>query len=521
MTGYRQRLHGVSLRSRITAWYAGMLLLTLLVFSLGIHFGFRQYLKLSIQSELSSDAHSVVTDFLARMPDKGRDWALDELREAYPPTDNQPFIRLSAGRTVLLEPQLPNSTTPSLAGVPIASTVRAEGAFHRFQIKPLGTVMIYSLPYAAPNGTRYQIEIGTSLDVSIAAVRSLDKLLMLTAPLILIIGVVGGYLLMMRPLRPLLVLTEKAENIGRTALGERLPVIPTADELERLTRSLNGMIERLEEAIAHNNRFSADASHELRTPLTIIRGEMEEMLRLPDLPPQAVENLISALDEAERMSRIVSSLMTITRLEIGGEQMAREPLNLTALVRTTSEQMRLLALEKGFPLTFTADEDVWVHADPMRLKQVVVNLIDNAIKYTPGTDLLSLEEGETWEAEDRAPVRDTIAESAIPGVKVRVSRSLKTGTLEISDCGVGIAAESLPHIFDRFYRADFARTRASGGGGLGLAIVKSIVTAHDGTISATSDEGMGTTMSVELPLSFAYPVATAFPAASDAVAASS
>jgi signal transduction histidine kinase len=483
-----------------------MLLVTLVVFSLGIHFGLRQYFKASIQRELYGDAHSVVNDYLAHISEKGQEWALGELREAYPPTDDEPFVRLSTGSRVLLATQSANSTASILGTLPLARTVQPEGAFHRYHVAPQNVVMIYSLPYRAPDGRTYEVEMGESLAVSMATLGSLDKLLCETTPLILVIGVMGGYVLMKRPLRPLLVLTEKAENIGRNALGERLPVIPTADELERLTHSLNGMISRLEEAIAHNHRFSADASHELRTPLTIMRGEMEEMLQLPGLPAQAVENLISSLDEAERMSRIVSSLMVITRLEIGGEQIAREPLNLTALVRTTSEQMRLLALEKGFPLSFESEGEVWVHADPMRLKQMVVNLIDNAVKYTPQIDLLTPEEWDEGEGAERfGGTLQPISEDVPTGVSVRIMRDFKAAVLEITDNGVGISADALPHIFERFYRADYARTRSAGGVGLGLAIVKSILAAHDGTISARSEEGVGTTMHVELPLAASYP----------------
>jgi signal transduction histidine kinase len=499
MMGLRQQLHGVSLRVRITLWYAGMLLITLVIFSLGIHFGIDQYLKHSVQRELASDAQSIVNDFLSRINEKGESWALGEIREAYPPSDNDPFVRISSGDRVFIEPQLPGGLQSPLASLPSASAVPPEGSFHRYKVDR-DWVMIYSLPYRAPNGQVFKVETGTSLALSYAAIHTLDRLLLLAMPLLLLAGAGGGYLLMKRPLKPLRDLTEKAEVIGRKELGERLPVSPTADELERLTHSLNRMIDRLEEALAHNHRFSADASHELRTPLTIMRGELEELLGLPDLPSQAVENLVSTLDEIERMSCIVSSLMTITRLDVGGERMAIQPVSLTVLARTTSEQMRLLAVERGFELKFAATTDIWVNADPMRLKQVLVNLIDNAIKYTPQVDLLTID-GE--ELESTAVHFDSYRGAAVDkgaGITVQVTAQQDKAVLEIRDHGVGISLDSLPHIFGRFYRADFARTRVSGGVGLGLAIVKSIVTAHDGTVSASSELGLGTTMRVELPL---------------------
>ena len=324
-----------------------------------------------------------------------------------------------------------------------------------------------------------EVETGTSLFAMQETLRSLTKTLFVATMMILVLATMGGYFLMNQPLRPLVVLTEKAADIGRKQLGERLPVLPTGDELERLTHSLNGMIDRLEEALNHNYRFSADASHELRTPLTIMRGELEEMLRLEDLPAQAEENLVSALEEIDRMSLIVHSLMVITRLDAGGERMDLQPLDLSALVRTTMEHMRLLAEEKGLPLTCVCDHEVLVYADPMRMKQVLVNLIDNAIKYT-------LPAGEV----DPTP----------GGVEVTVFASGTNAWLKIADQGVGIAPEMLPYVFDRFYRADFARSRGDGGVGLGLAIVKAIVAAHKGSVSITSAPGQGSTVSVQLPL---------------------
>jgi signal transduction histidine kinase len=299
--------------------------------------------------------------------------------------------------------------------------------------------------------------------------------------LTLIAAAIGGYWLMKMPLRPLVVLAEQAEKIGRKELGERLPVIPTGDELERLTHSLNRMIERLEDSLALNYRFSADASHELRTPLTIMRGEMEEILQIDDLPLQAVENLISTLEEVDRMSRIVNSLMTITRLDAGGERMDMQVLDLSALVRSIVEHLRLLAEEKGLSLIAICDKPIFVNADPMRMKQVLVNLIDNAIKYT-------------------APRSRETGHSEAADVSVEISATGSHAYMRIADRGVGISRGALPHVFERFYRADFARSRVAGGVGLGLAIVKSIVMAHEGSVSITSTPARGSTVCVLLPL---------------------
>jgi signal transduction histidine kinase len=216
-----------------------------------------------------------------------------------------------------------------------------------------------------------------------------------------------------------------------------------------------------------------------------MRGELEEMLRIEELRPQAVENIVSTLEEIDRMSRIVNSLMTITRLDAGGERMTMQVLDLSELVRTTMDHMRLLAEEKGLPLNCECEREIYIYADPMRIKQVLVNLIDNAIKYTlPGEDFP--------ESSLQEPTRGR--------VDIAVFASGSSACLKVADQGIGIAPEVLPHVFDRFYRADFARSRDAGGVGLGLAIVKAIVTAHDGSVCITSTLDQGSTVLVQLPL---------------------
>ena len=379
------REYRFSLRARTTSWYVGLLAVALVVFSVGVYVCIRAYLNESLQRALSGTAHTISDDFLAKLPTKGDAWVLGEIRESYEASPNDHYVRLSMGDSVLY--QTAGMRDPSIQIGEIAlPRFSAEGAFHRGTIQGRD-VMIYSLPFRVTDGRLIEVEAGTALFSMQQTLHSLTKILTVATILILILATIGGYLLMTQPLRPLVVLTGKAADIGRKKLGERLPVIPTGDELERLTHSLNGMIDRLEESLNHNHRFSADASHELRTPLTIMRGELEEMLRIEELPPQAVENLVSTLEEIDRMSRIVNSLMTITRLDAGGERMTMHVLDLSELVSTTMDHMRLLAEEKGLPLNCACEREVYVYADPMRVKQVLVNLIDNAIKYTqPGED---------------------------------------------------------------------------------------------------------------------------------------
>jgi heavy metal sensor kinase len=291
-------------------------------------------------------------------------------------------------------------------------------------------------------------------------------------PLVVAVAIAGGYLLMRRALRPVDEITQSAERITSRNLSERLPAPKTGDEIERLSVGLNRMIERLGESFQHIHRFSADASHELRTPLTILRGELEAAVQQPQITPELRETLGSALEETERLSRIVESLMAIARLDAGEARVERAHFDLGELTNITTDQMRLLAEDKNIALRCEAKQHVRVEGDRSRLKQVIVNLVDNAIKYTPAGGHV--------------------------GVKVYTSNGF--GVLEVNDNGMGIPAEALPHIFERFYRVDKARSRQMGGAGLGLSIIKAIVTAHGGQVKVESVEGKGSRFLVELPI---------------------
>ncbi len=223
------------------------------------------------------------------------------------------------------------------------------------------------------------------------------------------------------------------------------------------------MISRLQEAFEHASRFSADASHELRTPLTILRGELEAALQSPALGGEVREKIGSALEEIDRLSKVVEGLFAISHLDTGEATLDVKRFDLAHLAATTAEQMAPLAQEKQIVLVWKGSECVEIDADRGRIKQVAVNLIDNAIKYTP--------EGGRIEVEARSlPDRNE-------------------AVLEVIDTGSGIAPEALPHIFDRFYRSAEARSGTNGGAGIGLSIVRSICAAHGGRIEVENRPG--------------------------------
>jgi heavy metal sensor kinase len=470
-----------SLRARVTAFYVSMLALALAVFSVAVYGGVRAYLTNSMERTLTRTAESIVTDYLVPLNAKGNAWFLNEMSESYPAGTSDPFVRVSQGGKILYESGDTRESLVRVSRLSLPSDSASLKTFRRATAETGQSLMIYTLSYASPRGSPILVETGANMEPLFHLLHSLFLILLIVTPAILFGAAVGGHLLMAGPLRPVVALTEQAEHIGRKELGERLPIIRSGDELERLSLALNRMIERLEEALAHNQRFSADASHELRTPLTIIRGELESLLEIPELEPQAVEGISSALEESDRMSRIVNNLLTISRLDGGGERIEMLPVELTSIVKTTLDHMSLLAEEKGIIITCDTPAQVWVTGDTMRLKQVIVNLVDNAIKYTP-------ERG---------------------NITVRLVADEDQAVLTVTDTGIGIPAASLPFVFDRFYRTDKARSRESGGTGLGLAIVKAICTAHLAVVSIESAENKGATLRVQLPLLHLSPRAVA------------
>jgi len=267
-------------------------------------------------------------------------------------------------------------------------------------------------------------------------------------------------------------IAHKAEQITHHNLSERLPVARTGDEVERLSLSLNHMISRIEDALQNSKRFVADASHELRTPLTVLLGELENLGRDSRFDKSTRDTIGSMLEEVERLTDIVEGLVALSRLDAGEAKMEWVKVDLAELAATTADQMNLLAEDKNISVQCEPVPTVVVEGDRSRLKQVVVNLLDNAIKYTPGGG----------------------------SIQLTVSRQNGHAILDVTDSGIGIPADAVPHVFDRFFRVDKARTRNEGGAGIGLSIVKSICAAHSAEVEVESTVGKGSRFRVKLPL---------------------
>jgi heavy metal sensor kinase len=305
--------------------------------------------------------------------------------------------------------------------------------------------------------------------------RELDHVqtvLLAAGPVALLLSAGFGYWLARTALAPVDQLRRATEEITAERLDQRLPVRNPADELGRLSRTINAMIAGLERSFAQIRRFTADASHELRTPLTVLRSEVEVGLGRTLTVAEHRDLLGAILEELGRMSRLTDQLLTLSRRDAGVEHLVAVTLDLGPVVGGVVEALRPLAEAKGVRLRLEAEAPSCpVAGDEALLRQVFINLLDNALKYTP-------EGGE---------------------VTVRLGQAGRAAIVVVADTGIGIAPTHLPHVFDRFYRVDRARSRAEGGTGLGLSIVQSIVKAHGGTIEMASSVGQGSTCTVTLP----------------------
>jgi heavy metal sensor kinase/RND family efflux transporter MFP subunit len=459
-----------SIRLKLITLYVGLLTVVFLCFGAYIYGGFHQFLVRSLEQALDRRALQITSTILEELPSRGESYVGSEIQARYAPELNERVIRVTeaGGRVIYASKNagLLSSVVNSSEVAKGKPVYRAEGVGNGQDLR------VVTVSRELSNGITYLVEVGGPENEMVTALHHLLATLAIGFPVLIGLSILGGYSLLGRALNPVNDIVSAAERITFKNLSRRLPVPRTGDEFERISEALNRMIQRLEEAFQIANRFSADASHELRTPLTIIRGELEAFAENPALTPELAERAADILEEVDQLARIVEGLLLVSRLEAGEAQMKLEAVDLGDMAESIAGQMELLSEEKRLTVRREIEREVVVEGDRVRLKQVVVNLLDNAIKYTP-------EGGTIW-------------------LKVRSSEN--RAVLEIADTGIGIDPAALPHIFDRFYRSAEAKAGRVDGTGLGLAIVHSIMEAHGGGVSAGSRENQGSVFRVELPL---------------------
>jgi heavy metal sensor kinase len=433
-----------SLSFRLVAWYAGVLTIVFVLLGALTFLFLRHSLEANLLDTQARRARQIADTLVAHASRSSEEAIRSQVESLYSPEINGRFIRIT----------------------------RADGEVVYASEKPAGSLLIAALPATGADGTRYRVEVGGSAAPAEATVAQVLMLLAIGLPIAVAVAVAGGFVLVRRALEPVERIAAKAEAITQHNLSERLPVVRSGDELERLSVSLNHMISRLEDAIRSSKQFVADASHELRTPLTVMRGELESLAQDTQLAGETRERLGSVLEEVERLAEIVESLFALSRLDAGEAHAEWLRFDLAELAANTAEQMSLLAEDKNVSVECDSTRGVTVEGDRARLKQVIVNLLDNAIKYTASGGR----------------------------VRLAVRREAGFAILEVSDNGVGIPAEALPHVFKRFYRVDGSRSREQGGAGLGLAIVKSICSAHGADLEVISTPGKGSCFRMRQPL---------------------
>ena len=322
-------------------------------------------------------------------------------------------------------------------------------------------------------GRTYVVQLAYPLDDFNEALNRFRRVLFLSSPLLLLLASAGGYWLSRRALGPVDQITRQARAISAQNLSNRLAVPRTADELQRLSETLNGMLERLEQAFRRITQFTADASHELRTPVALMRTRAEIVLRRSRSEEEYRETLRQILEDLQRTSVLIEDLMLLARADSGAQALARTRINLAESIQEACLEGRALAEAKQIGLQEELPQTpIWIDGDANSLLRLFLILLDNAVKYTP------------------------------PQGRIRVSLYSNNGSAvaEVQDSGIGIMAQDLPHIFERFFRADPARSRQTGGTGLGLAIGQWIAEAHGGAITVESKPGEGSVFQVKIPL---------------------
>jgi len=372
-------------------------------------------------------------------------------------------------------------TSKAIAGESTFATVETpEGMELRLYATPFipgGPVMVPTRPgMPGPPAPRVNIEsaalvIGRPTEDIKQALDRLLRTLLIAVPLTLVAAGGGGVFLVRRALKPVDEMTQKARSIEERDLSQRIEV-KTKDELGRLATTLNEMIARLEKAFKRQQQLTSDASHELRAPLAIIEAESTLTLQKDRTRNDYRQSLETISQEAHRMSHIVDQLLALARADSGKEKIPLRKVNLSRLVARLSSDVEMLCRDKGLSYELGQMENLVVKGDRVKLRQLLLNILDNAIRYTPRGGKIS--------------------------VSIRPEGEM--AVVSVSDTGIGIPPEDLPHIFVRFYQVDKARSRVEGGSGLGLAIAKHIAESHGGKIEAESRVGMGSTFQVWLPL---------------------
>lgn len=459
-----------TLRGRLTLWYLGILTVSLGVLAGLLYFSISKSLYRHHDEELAEEARRLgeVLDGLAPAW-SGLETALAGARSVPPFV----MVRKADGEMMYRSPGLATSE-PNIGRHEALVHAVSRGAtgpqFFTAYLERSGPVRFICTPIG--RGQRMYVQVGRALGDVNATLRTLATSALVLVPVVLVLTSFGGLLIARRALAPIQNIADTARAIGATDLRRRIEVHPRDEELAGLVATLNQLFERLEGAFEAIRQFVADSSHHLQTPLTVMKGSLDLALASPR-EPQVYERLLSDLaEEVNHMSAVLADLRSLSLAGASSTSMLETPVDLSAAWREASEIVSALGELKNVSVETRVEPNLFAYGDEIRLKQLLLDLGENAVKFTPSGG-------------------SVLIEAADEG---------KNTVLRVSDTGPGISPADLPHIFDRFYRGA-ASGRESDGTGLGLAIVKRVAEAHGGSIDVRSEPGRGTTFVVRLPRS--------------------
>jgi len=457
----------VAFRTHIRRSAIALVLILLTAFSILIYTGLATLLAQHVDRELLTLAEQeaarveLTTGTLTALEDDEK----DEMREAA-----RSAVVLSPAGTVLWKGAA-STTRPPLSTAQLADLQRGLTLFDTITPPHDGSIRRISFPVTHAGSVRYLLQMEASLRLVDDALRLLMLLLAALAGAMIVVGWIGSRWLAREALAPVEALTATAEQISVPSLRTRMTLAAPYEEFDRLARVFNAMLDRLHHVFEGQRQFIADAAHEIQTPLTVIKGTIEVVLQKSRNAEDYRDALVTNLGQVERLGTLTRSLLTLAQFSGDRPPVTLTPLALEPLVQDLIKELSPLAEDRKIQLILDAQPVPRVQGDAGRLTQLLINLLDNALAYTP--------------PEGR--------------ITIRLKPILAQVVLQVEDTGAGIAPEHLPRLFERFYRADPARTRESGGTGLGLAIVKEIAEAHGGTVAVESTPGQGTRFTVTLP----------------------
>ena len=463
-----------SIRSKLTAWYVLLLGVILVLFSILLFFFLSKRLYESVDSSLTVSARIVA-----------RSTQINNSRTPFPSLDLffDQFMGFGRNKSYKIYDGSGNigSLSKNFDGSQFPLTQRAYSAalkggtsYETFLLYDDHPIRVITMPVLKGPKLANLVQVGTSLKVVVDTLKNFQIILLTAVPAVLLLTALIGRFIARRALKPVAKITQTAKDIGSGAnLSQRIPVSEVKDEIGQLALTFNSMMDRLESSFTQMRQFSSDASHELRTPLTVLKGQSELALGKERQPEEYQEVISSNLEEVQYMSKVLEDLFLLSKSDENQIALDFESVDLKSHVEEVCKHAEIIAAEKNIKIVIAYLEGVQVYGDPVRLRQMIWNVVVNGIKYTQ-------HDGE---------------------VKISVQDKGDGVLIIIQDNGIGISEEDLPLIFNRFYRVDKARSRQEGGTGLGLSICKFIVGVHKGSINLKSKLGEGTKFKITLPKS--------------------